>query len=116
MTTDHDLIGKTVSHYEILEPLGAGGMGVVYKARDTALNRIVALKFLPARLTGNEEAKRRFIEEARTASALDHAHVCTIHEISETEDGLVFMCMAFCPGETLGLMIFRRHHPFADFG
>ena len=95
------MIGKTVTHYRILDELGRGGMGVVYKAEDTKLKRHVALKFLPADLTRDEEAKERFIQEAQAASALDHPNICTIHEIDETEDGLTFITMACYKGETL---------------
>lgn len=95
------MIGRTVSHYKILEQLGQGGMGVVYKALDLKLNRTVALKFLPPHLTQDQEAIERFINEAQAASALDHSNICTIHEINETEDGQMFICMAYYGGETL---------------
>ena len=95
------MIGTTVSHYSVLERLGGGGMGVVFKAEDTRLKRVVALKFLPPALTSDPKAKERFVQEARAASALDHPHVCTIHEIDETPDGQVFICMAYVDGESL---------------
>jgi serine/threonine protein kinase len=79
------VIGEQVSHYEILEKLGGGGMGVVYRARDTLLDRTVALRFLPSYLSADDEAKKRFVQEAKAASALDHTGICTIHEIAETD-------------------------------
>ncbi|MEM9554461.1 MAG: protein kinase [Acidobacteriota bacterium] len=93
-------VGETIRHYEILGRLGAGGMGVVYRARDRQLDRTVALKFLPPTASGGEEA-RRFVREARAASALDHPNICTIHAIDETADGRVFIAMAAYDGETL---------------
>jgi len=95
------MIGKTISHYRILEKLGEGGMGVVYKAQDTTLGRTVALKFLPPELTRDPEAKARFIQEAQAASTLDHPNICNIHEIDETSDSQLFICMAYYEGETL---------------
>lgn len=101
------MVGTKISHYKILEKLGGGGMGIVYKAEDIKLHRIVALKFLPPAFSFDEEAKQRFINEARAASALQHQNICTIHEIDETEDlpdvvgGQLFICMDCYEGETL---------------
>ncbi len=95
------MIGQTISHYKILEKLGEGGMGVVYKAEDTKLDRHVALKFLPHHLTSNEDAKKRFVHEAKAASALDHPNICNVHEIDETTKGHLFIAMAYYEGESL---------------
>ena len=95
------MIGKTISHYKILEKLGQGGMGVVYKAEDIKLKRTVALKFLPSSFSSDKEAKQRLIHEAQSASVLDHLNICTIYEVGETEDGQVFISMAYYEGETL---------------
>lgn len=101
------MTGNTVSHYEIHEKLGGGGMGVVYKAKDLKLNRFVALKFLPETFSTDEETKSRFIDEAKTASALDHPNICTVHEIDETPSGQLFMVLACYQGETLKKKILR---------
>ncbi|MGB2907787.1 MAG: protein kinase, partial [Candidatus Aminicenantaceae bacterium] len=93
--------------YRIVEKLGEGGMGVVYKALDVRLQREVALKFLSPHLTRDSESRERFIHEARTASALDHSNLCTIHEIDETEEGWMFIAMTHYPGETLKARIKR---------
>ncbi len=94
-------IGRTVGHYRIVAPLGGGGMGIVYRAQDLTLERTVALKFLPPELTRDPEAKTRFLQEARAASALDHPNICTIYEVAEAEDGQLYLAMACYDGETL---------------
>ena len=108
------MIGTTVSHYRILDRLGGGGMGVVYRALDLKLDRPVALKFLSSQRGAAEEHKRRFLREARAASALDHPNICTVYEIDETPDGALFIAMALCEGETLRDRIARGPLPIAE--
>ncbi len=97
----------TISHYLILSPLGAGGMGEVYLAEDTQLDRKVAIKFLPAESIADEQAKRRLIREAKAAAKLDHPNICAIHEVGE-EDGRSFIVMQYVKGETLAGRIARK--------
>jgi eukaryotic-like serine/threonine-protein kinase len=95
------MIGSTISHYRVVERLGRGAMGLVYKAQDVKLDRPVAIKFISREVALVPEQRARFIREARTASLLDHANICTIHDFGETPDGDLFIVMAFCPGENL---------------
>ncbi|MBA2671803.1 MAG: protein kinase, partial [Gemmatimonadetes bacterium] len=107
-------LGRIISHYEIFEKLGEGGMGIVYRARDTRLDRVVALKFPAPHLHGDDDTKARVIREARAASALDHVNICTIHEIGETDDGQVFIAMACYAGETLEKKLERTRLPLDE--
>jgi serine/threonine-protein kinase len=107
------MIGKTVSHYRILKKIGQGGMGVIYLAEDTRLQRKVALKFLPEHLLGSDTEKSRFMHEARAAAALDHPNICTIHEINEI-DGNTFIAMTFVEGESLKQKIEARPLALTD--
>jgi serine/threonine protein kinase/Tol biopolymer transport system component len=108
------LAGRKLQSYRIFEPLGSGAMSVVYRAEDTRLERMVALKFLVPELSRDPEAKARFLREARAASSLDHPNLCTIHEIEETEDGQIFIAMPYYGGETLAQRIARGRMPVEE--
>src|SRR6476469_5785567 len=95
------LTGRTISHFRVLELLGAGGMGVVYRAEDVRLNRSVALKFMLPGYAIDADASARFLREARSVAALDHSNICTVHEVGESEDGHLFLAMSYYAGETL---------------
>ena len=98
---------RTILHYQIVETLGRGGMGVVYKARDTHLGRFVAIKVLPPEKVTDPVRKRRFVQEAKAAFALNHPNIVHIYDIAEA-DGIQFIAMEYVPGNTLGQMIGRK--------
>src|ERR1700730_4280327 len=101
------MLDQTISHYRITQKLGAGGMGVVYKAVDLKLERTVALKFLPHEIVVNDSDKERLLREARSASALDHPNIGVIHGIEETDDRQLFIVMAYYDGDTLAQRLNR---------
>src|SRR6476646_10570386 len=107
-------IDKKVSHYELLGRIGKGGMGVIYKARDTRLGRTVALKFLPGRHALNPDARARLLAEARAASALDHPNIGVVYEIGEADTGPQFIAMAWYDGETLKEKVSRGQLAFSE--
>lgn len=108
------LSGRQIGHYRILDKVGVGGMGVVYQAYDSRLDRTVALKFLPTHLHADDSAKTRFTQEAKAASALDHVNICTIHDIGETEEGQLYITMPYYPGETISEKLANGPLPAAE--
>ncbi|MEE4311215.1 MAG: protein kinase [candidate division KSB1 bacterium] len=108
------MIGRKIHNYKILEKIGEGGMGIVYKAEDIMLKRIVALKFLHSKLTRDNDAKLRFINEARAISALEHPNICAIHEIKETPEGRIFIVLAYYSGESLQSQLEKRVFDFEE--
>ncbi len=108
------MIGKIISHYRVVERLGRGAMGMVYKAQDLRLDRPVAMKFISREIASNPEQRSRFEREARTASLLDHSNICTIHEFADTPEGDLYIVMAFCPGENLRMRLERGPLPLKE--
>ncbi len=105
------MTGTTVGHYQILDKLGEGGMGVVYKARDVLLNRTAALKFLPSALANSDDQRRRFVQEAQSASALNHPNIVTVYEVAHADDR-DFIAMELVQGQPLDEIISRKPLPF----
>ena len=108
------MVGQSISHYKITDKLGAGGMGVVYKALDLKLERTVALKFLPADVAATDRDKQSLLREARAASALDHPNIGVIHGIEESEDHKLFIVMGYYEGETLAQKLSRGVIPVRE--
>src|SRR6185437_12422530 len=104
---------QTIAHYRIVEPIGAGGMGAVYKAYDNKLQRVVAIKLLPSEYVSQQDRRRRFFQEARAASALNHPHILTIYEVGE-DDGRPYIAMEYVEGETLRQKIKSRSLQLKD--
>src|SRR5438874_7211734 len=107
------MIGRRILHYEIVEMLGEGGMGVVYKARDTHLARFVAIKVLPPEKVADAVRKRRFVQEAKSASALNHPNIITIYDIA-SDDGIDFIAMEYVAGKALNQLISRKGLPLGE--
>src|SRR6266853_1319331 len=107
------MTGQTIGHYKVLEQIGAGGMGVVYKALDTHLDRFVAIKVLPPEKVADPERKRRFVQEAKAASALNHPNIITIYDIA-SENGKDFIAMEYVPGRALNQLIARKGLPLGE--
>ena len=108
------MIGKTLSHYEILSKLGEGGMGEVWEAHDLRLDRVVAIKLIPKHLNADPTARIRFVHEAKAASSIEHANICTILEIDETSEGETCIVMPRYQGEPLSELISRERLPLRD--
>src|SRR5437016_2247973 len=99
------MVGTQVSHYRIVAKIGAGGMGEVFLAEDTRLDRKAAIKFLPADRAGDPERRQRFLKEAKAASALNHPHVCVVYDVGETDEGVLWIAMEFVEGQLLDAVL-----------